>query len=559
MVIRPAFSRQPTCLFLLTVLVTCASGIAFGQTTASLNTNTVSEYQSVTLKIEDRSNGSAEPDLSALQQDFEISGTSSQSSVSIINGRFESSRSWQVELMPKRTGRIEIPPIPVGNTQTNPLQLTVRAISSAERQQISSAAFMDTTISHMEQYPQAAIYVSRQLFYSNQVSRIPSLPQEKPLEVEGASVFPLGSREMTRQIRNSVEYVVVQWNYVVFAEKSGELRIPGDAIRVGLRSSRVRSSLATVSAEEKTIRILPIPSEYPKEHPWFPASNVEITQTFDPVDIGILNLGDAVKRTISLNAQNSYESALVPMEFEESPGLRVYPEQTSKESVAQNGEVWGKATRSFNLLPIEAGNLQIPEFSVVWWDIEDQAVRTTSVRGQSVSVLSDSTIANPIPQALSADQVVQSDSLGEASTDVSSTAWFYPLVITATTGWLAALVLLFMHLLRHFKQSSTLSPQKTINYRGLSQAIASGDPVLIKQQISRSVADRLDITTLKAIRLIRTDPYGQELVDELDGNAYGNSVKLESIEFKKVKQLIDNIVNNQNTLEGNRSLMQEFA
>ena len=543
--------RVTTLVALLTLIVV-STGTGFtvsAQVVATLDTSSVTENQTVTLTVRSTADTEAEPDFSVLTGQFELSSTSSQSSVTIMNGRMESSRSWSVVMMPKRVGTIDIPSISVGNFRTQPLRLVVQPLSAVERNRIDHAAFMETIVSHDAQYPQAAIYVTRRLLYSDAVRRIPSLPQEKALDVAGASVLPIGSRETTRQIRNNVNYVVMQWRYVIFAEKSGEIRIPGDAIRVGIRSTNRSinrmNNVVNVVAEEKVIKILPIPAEYPPDKPWFPASDVQLTQNYTPDNATEMTLGEAMTRTIELKAENSYESALVPLEMTGSAGLRIYPDQVNKESMIQGNEVWGTVSRTFNLLPIESGILNIPDFSVTWWDTVNSQVRTNVIKGREISVINPAGAVAPTQgQELQPVDATDANVPGLDAT-VPDVRWNYGLMAFAALGWLLALASFVIQLYRRRVQNSTKSPKKQPDYQSLRRAVDALNPVAIKQATVQLLADRLDTNAITARKVIYQSDEGRVLMQNLDAKAYGfDSVNLDT-NYKSIKYLIDKIVDNE--------------
>ena len=72
---------------------------------AGLDRRQVHEGDSVTLTIErDGTGPSASPDLTPLQQDFEVQGTSQGSQIRIVNGVRSDTTSWQITLVPKQAG-----------------------------------------------------------------------------------------------------------------------------------------------------------------------------------------------------------------------------------------------------------------------------------------------------------------------------------------------------------------------------------------------------------------------------------------------------------------------
>ena len=536
-----SFLRHPVGRIATSLVFLCAS-YSHGQASATLSADVVSEFESVTLTVSDRSRDASDPDFSPLEVDFEISQVSTSSSVQIVNGRIDSMKRWQLDLMPKRTGTIDIPQLRVGNSLTNTLRLRVNPISARERDYISRTAFFETIISHEEQYPQAAIYVTRRMLYTSQ-ARIPSMPQDKQLDIADATVLPIGSRESLREVRNATEYYVMQWRYVVFAEKSGTLKIPGENARVAIYGNQFRPQVRPIVAPEKTITILPIPDAYPRDEPWFPASKVELTHAFDPSGTNTLNLGDAVTRTISVRARDSYQSALLPLELGSIEDLRVYPEQATVDSVLEGERVWGIQERSFNLIPTEPRLVVLPEFQLTWWDTEAREVK--------VSTLPSATFNVPDPRGgqvvddtapPSGTGLTQSNDLefGAGRTSV----WIYALAATAIAGWVLVFTLVYFNRGKYLSRFSTRPLSSRIDYAPIRHALAHSDIRTLRHAILQTLAHHIDVDLVVARQLILDSPIGHAILSQLDQLAYNDSTSEFEHDLKTIQQLIDSIVKN---------------
>jgi len=84
--------------------------------------------ETVTLNVEvSGDNSAAQPDLSALAQDFDLLGTQSSTSVNIVNGQTTAKLLWAVGLSPKREGTLTIPALSVAGQQTPTLTLNVQS------------------------------------------------------------------------------------------------------------------------------------------------------------------------------------------------------------------------------------------------------------------------------------------------------------------------------------------------------------------------------------------------------------------------------------------------
>lgn len=553
MVTKAFYFVRKTAGVSLIVGLACIAQFARADITATLSADVIGEYETVTLSVKDRTGSDAEPDFSVLASDFGMSNVSTSSQISIVNGRYDSMKSWSLELTPKRTGTIDIPPIPFGSEFTNGLRLQVNPVSQREREHIRETAFFETLVSHEEQYPQAAIYITRRLLYTDQ-TRIPSLSQQKNLEIADATVLPLGSRESLRESRGNRSYFVMQWRYVAFAEKSGSLTIPGESARIGIYGNRFRPQVRTIVAKEKSVRILPIPSEYPREAPWFPASDVQLNQTYEPVGLTTLAIGDAVTRTIEVQAKNSYESALLPLELGSIDGLRVYPEQALLDTVLQGDVVWGTQSRTFNLIPFESGSVEIPEFKLTWWDIETKQVRHATLPSLALDT--------PDPSRQSGTQVGATDANLLGSVDVTamqtnptqSNFWFNVVAGIAFVGWGVALFLLIREKRRSHVANAT-NQSANIDYGAIRRAIHAADPAMLRNAIVRVTGRHADVSLVKARNLLLASESGRELLENLDRQAYGASAEACEFDFKNIKQTIELIVENYTSSQKEPSIL----
>ncbi|MCY3858288.1 MAG: BatD family protein [Gammaproteobacteria bacterium] len=528
---------------ILSLLLIVSATYSHAQATATLSADVVSEFESVTLTVTDRSRNESDPDFSSLESDFEITQVSTSSSIQIEGGRVDSTRKWQLELMPKRTGAINIPPLVVGNSRTNSLRLRVNPISDRERDYISRTAFFETIVTPEEQYPQAAIYVTRRMLYTSQ-ARIPSMPQEKKLDIVNATVLPIGNRETLREVRNGIEYYVMQWRYVIFAEKSGSMRIPGENARVAIYGNQFRPQIRPIVAPEKTITILPIPDSYPTDEPWFPASRVELAQSFEPSGTYTLNLGDALTRSIELRARDSYQSALLPLELGSIEDVRVYPEQATLDSILDNGRVWGTQSRSFNLVPIEPGRVTLPEFQLTWWDTDARDVKVATLPSATFIVPDPRSngVSSDVAQILDPSLETQPNLLQTGIDEVSS--WIYFLVVVAIVGWLTVFTLLYLNrerLLQRFRAKSFITQ---VDYGAIRHALSHSDRSTLRHAILHTVAQHLDVDLVSSRRLFLDSDNGHQLLTQLDQLAYNESTIEFDYDMKTIQQVIDSIVKN---------------
>ncbi|WP_306929917.1 BatD family protein [Agrobacterium larrymoorei] len=113
---------------------------------ARVDSGTVAQGDTFQLTLTTNGQADANPDLTPLQKDFDILGTSQSSSTQIINGKRSQSESWIVSLSPKSTGTLEIPAINAGSLSSAPVAIKVVDAGSMPKATGTSAINLSATL-----------------------------------------------------------------------------------------------------------------------------------------------------------------------------------------------------------------------------------------------------------------------------------------------------------------------------------------------------------------------------------------------------------------------------
>ncbi len=192
---------------------------AQGAVTARLDANQVGAGESVRLTLQYEGQTRDQPDLTPLQQDFDIVSTSRSNNMQIINGTVSSHTETQVVLSPKHAGQISMPQITWAGERSNPLTLTVSATAAAQ----PDSVFLETIVDQKQPYVQAAVNVTVRVYSGEQLL-------QASLDFAGNGdvlVQQVGADRNRTLDKNGRQYEVVERHYVLFPQKSGELKIPG--------------------------------------------------------------------------------------------------------------------------------------------------------------------------------------------------------------------------------------------------------------------------------------------------------------------------------------------
>ncbi|MEQ9564124.1 MAG: BatD family protein, partial [Woeseiaceae bacterium] len=119
-------TRWPNAVAFVLGIAMLLPGVVAAAVVASIDRDEIEINESFTLKVTVDAEIDTIPDVSALEEDFQILSTSQLSNTTIINNQISRSRTWTYMLMPNRDGELTIPPIAVGSEQSLPLRVSVK-------------------------------------------------------------------------------------------------------------------------------------------------------------------------------------------------------------------------------------------------------------------------------------------------------------------------------------------------------------------------------------------------------------------------------------------------
>ncbi|HHH38393.1 MAG TPA: protein BatD [Sedimenticola sp.] len=422
-----AVKRSTPAAWLLFLAGLLFAGIAGATVQASLERGTVYEGEPFTLSLSiDGAGGTAEPDLTPLEKDFRLLGTGTSQQIRIVNGHRSEKRVWSVQLEPKRLGRLEIPAIAIGSERTRPLKITVREVPEQSAAGNDAPVFIETDLGpgSGKTYVQQQIRYRVRLFLGERLLD-GSLSEPAP---EDAVVERLGEDKRYRVVRNGTEYQVIERNYAIFPEKSGELRIPpvrfsgriavpgGSARSPSTRGPRSlmeqffgddpfandpffrdmpafgsrffgggRGRAVSVRSRAATLAVAPRPAGY-KGRYWLPAAGLELKDSWagEPPE---LRAGEPVTRTITIEAKGLESSQIPRIDLTAPPGVRLYPEPAESENRTDGSWVFGQSRQRWTYIPSREGTLEVPALTLTWWDVTAGRERTARLPGWRLKVL----------------------------------------------------------------------------------------------------------------------------------------------------------------------------
>jgi hypothetical protein len=420
---------------LITLAVLVFADLAAATVLASVDRDRVEKNESFTLDVTVDSTATLAPDLSVLEADFQVGQTSRLSEARIINGQVERSMSWSIVLTPKSAGVLTIPPISIGNEQSEPITITVLEPTYAPPGEADVFITADTESD--ETYVQAQVLYTIKI-YRAVATRQPALREP---EFTGAEVLvEAASDERSYEaVLNGRAYSVVERAYAIFPQESGEISIsPARFEARVLRDGRI-TGRKIFESEARTIKVKPIPpppTDYPNAA-WLPAKNVTISEDWsrEPDE---LRAGEPISRDVTVSALGQLQTQIPVMHAPDVPGLNVYPDKPVLDRTLENEGIRGLRTDQYAMIGVAGGTVTLPKLELPWWDITTGEWRVASLPARSLTILPAPGGSNPEPVATSPQPSLDEPPTPVADTVVHSEFWRRATEILAA-AWLLTL------------------------------------------------------------------------------------------------------------------------
>lgn len=361
-----------------------ATGMTSAATTARVSSNTLALGQSTTLTLSTDETINGQPDLRALEADFSILNQSSGSSTTIINGQVSATHTITLEIEPKRSGVLVIPPLTLGGSASEPVVLTVGAAAPAGP---GTELYIETVLGSEQPYVQQVVPYTVKLYYT--LGRLQGDVEVPP--PANASLKQVGQDQNYSQEVAGQRYNVFQRNYLLVPERSGPLELPGARFRgraptPGADPFFDRGRSVSTRAPARTLTVRPQPDG--AALPWLPASALQLVRA----DLSGVQAvaGEPLVVELSLSGEGLTQAQLPELNLPPIPGAQVFPEpaQSVEDLLAQPPRASVK--RRFAIVPDQPGALTLPAVRISWWNTQTDQAAVAELPALTLDVIAGS-------------------------------------------------------------------------------------------------------------------------------------------------------------------------
>jgi len=473
-------------ILLMLLLLGSVATVNAATLNSTVNRNQINVNETLTLTVSyDKQVNSSELDLDELKADFEVLGIRPQnnSSISVINGQTSrvESTTWTITLTPKREGELTIPAFSIDNDTSQ--AITVSVNNSSPNNGANQALQVWVSANDDAIYPAEQLIVEIEISTQGNVSDLNG-PQ---LIVNGATVEALGQQSFQR-IESGVARQIVSLKYSLFAEQPGELVVPVMTF-TGIQGGRRgffgnTGNKVFARSEQLSITVKEKPTD--SANTWFPADEVRIKSDWSG-DTSKLVAGEPITRTITVTAHGQQASLIPPIRYKNSSAkYKSYKDQAQLDTQKSADGFIATRIESEAIVPSAKGQIELPELSVSWWNVEQERWEQAILPAETLTVSGAATTQN----AVNPLNKLEPDPLTTTPTSDAATASKANLIWPLISAALAALCALQFWLILKLRRTPVVSNAQTETelsekaaWRQLQRALASGNAMDIRNQL----------------------------------------------------------------------------
>ncbi|PPA05588.1 protein BatD, partial [Pseudomonas sp. MWU12-2312b] len=385
-------------------LLICTAQAQAAELVASVDRTRLSSGETIELTLESSDvTQFGKPDLTPLEPLFEVRGTRQVNQLNTLSGDNRATTRWIVTLLPKENGSVVIPPLKLGDVESQPITVQVVESQTQDNPNKQAPVFIDASLDQNSVYVQAQAVLTLRIYHSVSLYDDSSLP---PLQIPDARIEQLGESRTYEKDINGVRHGVIEMRYAIYPQHSGELIIPAQTFNAALvdaqpapdatPQSPKSGKLMRVSSSELLLTVKAKPITYPADLPWLPARSLTLSEHWNPEPEHV-QVGDSLTRSLIVKAEGLGSAQLPPLPGTEASGLRRYPDQPVLGNQNNDRGLVGSREDREALVPVRSGPIELPSVEVVWWNTFEDHLEHTSLPARTLQVAANPSLVVDTP------------------------------------------------------------------------------------------------------------------------------------------------------------------
>ena len=208
------------------------------------------------------------------------------------------------------------------------------------------------------------------------------------VEIPGAYLMRADSQgTRLQETIDGTSYSGQRYEFSIYPQAAGAIEIPVIGVEVTTRAAGVDTGASVRQAQAPAVTILSnIPAGAENIRGLVSTTQFTAEQSWQSLD-ETPEVGDALERTLSLQAVDVSGMAFTPLEHAEIAGVGIYPAQPAVADISNRGSLNGSRTEVVTYVFEQSGEVQIPNIELSWWNLADSKLEQVTLPGRLVRVV----------------------------------------------------------------------------------------------------------------------------------------------------------------------------
>ena len=367
---------------------------------AHLNPNPIMAGEDVELSIRSDKPLGVPENLNELTQNFLIAGRQQRQSSQFINGVGSTSYETAFVLHPLKKGEIQIPALKIGDEKTEPLTLKVLDKTGEKKADLPMLELRADVSDHTP-------YEGQTIFYTLTLTDGQGILDGEivPAKVENARLSVIGQDTADSAIKNGQRVQEIKRTYTLTPDKAGKIEIEpalfnGQVSYQEQRPTNKHKFFGIADAQmlfgsffnstrpvsfisnPVVLDVQPKPGDI--KGWWLPSTKVELMADYQIPQV--VQVGDTIAGKFILTALDVNANDMPVPRLNETAEFRVYPQPEERTTTVIDGHLLGRISVPFMIIPLKAGQTEIPEVAVEWFNTTGKKLEKAVIPARPLNV-----------------------------------------------------------------------------------------------------------------------------------------------------------------------------
>jgi len=484
----------PVCLLLWVMPTVCLAQSAY------LHSSEIIEGDIATLVVEYHNNMPSlfYLDTSPLEASFQVLDVRPNVRNERVNNKIFNTMRWEVQIYPRKTGIIRIPPLIIKGISTP--ELSLKVIDKASIKDSGERIFVTVRVDPEDPRIGEQIIVTIRLIH-NKLLASGQLSEPK---IKQGNIYRIGRDRHFDETIDGEIFGIIERKLALFADFPGSLVYPAVEFRGEIENDEInpahehrfkrrikRDSLPVI------LDIQPKVAGYIGKH-WLPAAEIEVSQQWYGLD-GDLTTGDSLGRSLTIQADGLPAAALPENLFNLSnANFTVYPDKAQKENGVVSDRLNSRLDQAHAIVITGQGKITIPDINLSWWDTDEEIEKVVTLPGKTIMVSPPIITAVNKKPDLTGKRVADSDRLILLKQRFA-TNWHWILAVVA-----CALILIVYWYAARVKLKQKPILENRFSCRRFKKACFSGDKFTARAQLIALAREQWPGESIAGLNLLKS-------------------------------------------------------